>query len=157
MARLAFWVLVILVWVVAATAQVPENVEQAVRYQAQAKAAASAENVSVLETMNSPSQELDANAIEQRSAAQLRELGYTWSISKGNASQLSELGYTWSISKGNASQLNELGYTWSISKGNASQLNELGYTWSISKGNASQLNELGYTWSISKGNAPQVD
>jgi len=117
-AKHALWALVLLAWVTVAIAQAPINAEQAVRYQAQTKAAASAETVDVasgpLESSTAPA--LDLNIDQQRSSAQLHELGSIYAFSKDNAVQLHELGSIYAFSKDNAVQLHELGSIYAFSK-----------------------------------------
>jgi DICT domain-containing protein len=118
MARLAFGALLLLVWVVAASAHSPAVVEQAVRYHALQQAPASAINVSVADenTYHSSDQAMESNSLHKSSSVQLNELGHILSISKDNATQLNELGHILSISKDDAAQLNKLGHILSISK-----------------------------------------
>ncbi|MFQ6115745.1 MAG: hypothetical protein ACE5NG_16925, partial [bacterium] len=101
-----------LIFVTAALAQSPANVEKAVRFRApQSNAPVMVQSES--QTLNSKKVDnsIDLNAVEHRSTAQLQELGTRYANGWGeNAAQLKELGTRYANGWGeNAAQLKELG------------------------------------------------
>ena len=127
--------LLLAVFTVSNTAQVPDNVEKAQRNRI-AKDKITVEKSYIQSTEQSEGNML---ALESRSSSQLQELGTRYGFVRSN-SQLDELGTRYCFVRSN-SQLDELGTRYGFVRSN-SQLDELGTRYGFVRSN-SQLDELG--------------
>ncbi len=127
--------LLLAVFAVSSTAQVPGNVEKAQRNRIDK------DKVTVEKSYIKSSEQSEWNklALESRSSAQLQELGSRYGFVRSN-SQLDELGSRYGFVRSN-SQLDELGSRYGFVRSN-SQLDELGSRYGFVRSN-SQLDELG--------------
>ena len=127
--------LLLAVFSISNTAQVPENVEKAQRNRI-AKDKITVEKSYIQSTEQS---QWNIPSLESRSSAQLQELGSRYGFLRTN-SQLEELGARYGFLRTN-SQLEELGARYGFLRTN-SQLEELGARYGFLRTN-SQLEELG--------------